>query len=178
MLLFILAEGGSEWLEQYFNYPGLEAWKFLNLAVFTAAAIWVLRKPINTALLARRGAIQQELLDAQNERERALAQVTEANDLLSRLDAEVRTVREQASQEAESERQRVAAATTAEMEKLKEQARREIDRAARLARKELRRRLAKRSVELARESIRNQMRPEDDTLLIKENIGELRRITV
>jgi len=177
MLLLILA-GGSEWLEQYFNYPGLEAWKFLNLAVFTAAAIWVLRKPINAALLARRGAIQQELLDAQNERERALAQVTEANDLLSRLDDDVRTIREQARQEAESERQRVAAATTAEMDKLKEQAQREIDRAARLARKELRQHLAKRSVELARESVRNQMRPEDDTLLIKENIGQLRRITV
>jgi F0F1-type ATP synthase membrane subunit b/b' len=177
MLLLILA-GGSEWLEQYFNYPGLEAWKFLNLAVFTAAAIWVLRQPINAALLARRGAIQQELLDAQNERERALAQVTEANDLLSRLDDDVRTIREQARQEAESERQRVAAATTTEMEKLKEQAQREIDRAARLARKELRQRLAKRSVELARESVRNQMRPEDDTLLIKENIGELRRTTV
>lgn len=177
MLLLILA-GGSEWLEQYFNYPGLEAWKFLNLAVFTAAAIWVLRKPINTALLARRGAIQQELLDAQNERERALAQVTEANDLLSRLDDDVRTVREQARQEAESERQRVAAATTTEMEKLKEQAQREIDRAGRLARKELRKHLAKRSVELARESVRNQMRPEDDTLLIRENIGELRRTTV
>jgi F0F1-type ATP synthase membrane subunit b/b' len=177
MLLLILA-GGSEWLEQYFNYPGLELWKFLNLAVFTAAAIWVLRKPINAALLARRGAIQQELLDAQNVRERALAQLTEANDLLSRLDDDVRTVREQARQEAESERQRVAAATTAEMEKLKEQAQREIDRAARLARKELRQHLAKRSVELAGESIRNQMRPEDDTLLIKENIGELRRTTV
>jgi F0F1-type ATP synthase membrane subunit b/b' len=177
MLLLILA-GGSEWLEQYFNYPGLELWKFLNLAVFTAAAIWVLRKPINAALLARRGAIQQELLDAQNVRERALAQLTEANDLLSRLDDDVRTVREQARQEAESERQRVAAATTAEMEKLKEQAQREIDRAARLARKELRQHLAKRSVELARESVRNQMRPEDDTLLIKENIGELRRTTV
>ena len=177
MLLLILA-GGSEWLEQYFNYPGLELWKFLNLAVFTAAAIWVLRKPINAALLARRGAIQQELLDAQNVRERALAQVTEANDLLSRLDDDVRAVREQARQEAESERQRVAAATTAEMEKLKEQAQREIDRAARLARKELRQHLAKRSVELARESVRNQMRPEDDMLLIKENIGELRRTRV
>jgi len=177
MLLLILA-GGSEWLEQYFNYPGLELWKFLNLAVFTAAAIWVLRKPINAALLARRGAIQQELLDAQNVRERALAQVTEANDLLSRLDDDVRAVREQARQEAESERQRVAAATTAEMEKLKEQAQREIERTARLARKELRQHLAKRSVELARDSLRNQMRPEDDTLLIKENIGELRRTTV
>ena len=87
-------------------------------------------------------------------------------------------LREQARQEAESERQRVAAATTAEMEKLKEQAQREIERTARLARKELRQHLAKRSVELARESVRNQMRPEDDTLLIKENIGELRRTTV
>jgi F0F1-type ATP synthase membrane subunit b/b' len=177
MFLLILAEG-SEWLERYFNYPGLEVWKFLNLTIFAVAAIWVLRKPINAALLARRGAIQQELLDAQNERERALAQVTEANDLLSRLDDDVRTVREQARQEAESERQRVAAATTAEMEKLKEQAQREIERAGRLARKELRRHLAKRSVELARETVRNQMRPEDDTLLIKDNIGELRRTTV
>lgn len=177
MLLLILAEG-SEWLERYFNYPGLEAWKFVNLTIFTAAAIYVLRKKINETLLARRGAIQQELLDAQNERERALAQVNDANSLLSRLDDEVRTVREQARQEAESERQRVAAATTAEMEKLKQQAQREIDRAAKLARKELRQHLAKRSVELARESLRSRMRPEDDRLLIKENIGELRRITV
>lgn len=183
MLLLILAEGteGSgwlEWLERYFNYPGLEAWKFLNLTIFTVAAIFVLRKQINTALLARRGAIQQELLDAQNEHERALAQVAEADSLLSRLDDDVRTVHAQAQQEAESERQRVAAATTAEMEKLKQQAQREIERAAKLARKELRQHLAKRSVELARESLRSRLRPEDDTLLIKENIGELRRTTV
>jgi F0F1-type ATP synthase membrane subunit b/b' len=177
MYLLILA-AGSEWLERYLNYPGLEVWKFLNLTIFTILAIYVLRKPINAALLARRGAIQQELLDAQNERERALAQVTEANSLLTRLEDDVHTIREQARQEAEPERQRVAAATTAEMEKLKEQARREIERAARLARKELRQHLAKRSVELARDSVRNQMRPEDDKLLIKENIGELRRTTV
>lgn len=178
MLLLFLAGEGSEWLEQYFNYPGLEAWKFLNLTIFTVAAIFVLRKKINTALLARRGAIQQELIDAQNEREQALAQVAEANTLLTRLDDEVRTVHEQAQQEAESERQRVAAATTAEMEKLKQQAQREIERAGKLARIELRQYLAKRSVDLARESVRNQMRPEDDTLLIKESIGELRRTTV
>jgi F0F1-type ATP synthase membrane subunit b/b' len=177
-MLFLLFAEGSEWLEQYFNYPGLEAWKFVNLAIFLVAAIFVLRKKINESLLARRGAIQQELLDAQNERERALAQVAEANTLMSRLDNDVSTVRQQAQQEAESERQRVAAATTVEMEKLKQQAQREIERAGKLARKELQKYLAKRSVDLARESIRNQMRPEDDTLLIKENIGELRRIRV
>jgi hypothetical protein len=53
-----------------------------------------------------------------------------------------------------------------------------METADKLARKELRQYLAKRSVELARESVRSQMRPEDDTHLIKENIGELRRTTV
>jgi F0F1-type ATP synthase membrane subunit b/b' len=64
------------------------------------------------------------------------------------------------------------------MEKLKQQSQREIDTAGKLARKELRQFLAQRSIELARESVRNQIRPEDDTALIKENIGDLRRTTV
>jgi F0F1-type ATP synthase membrane subunit b/b' len=163
-----------EWL----NYPGLEAWKFLNLAIFLAAAIYVLRKKINVLLLARRGAIQQELLAAQTQREQALARVAEADDLLSRVDEHVGAIHKQAAQEAETERQRLAQATTNEKDKLKQQAQREIESANKLARKQLRQFLAKRSVELARVSVQNQMRPEDDTLLIKESIGDLRRTTV
>ena len=163
---------------EWFNYPGLEVWKFLNLAIFLAAAIYVLRKKINEALLARRGAIQQELLAAQTEREQALARVAEADDLLSRVDEHVGAIHKQAAQEAEAERQRLAQATTNERDKLKQQAQREIESANKLARKQLRQFLAKRSVELARVSVQNQMRPEDDTLLIKESIGDLRRTTV
>jgi hypothetical protein len=75
-------------------------------------------------------------------------------------------------------RERLAAAAVNEIEKLKQQAQREMEAADKLARKGLRQFLAHRSVELARESVRGQMRPEDDTLLIKENIGDLRRTTV
>jgi len=174
--MLLLASGG-EWME-WFNYPGLEIWKFLNLAIFLAVAIYVLRKKINEALLARRDAIQQELLAAQTEREQALARVAEADDLLSRVDEHVGAIHKQATQEAEAERKRLAEATTSEKEKLKQQAQREIESADKLARKELRQFLAARSVELARESVRRQMRPEDDTLLIKESIGDLRRTTV
>jgi F-type H+-transporting ATPase subunit b len=170
--MLLLASG--EWME-WFNYPGLELWKFLNLAIFTAAGIYVLRRPISQALLARRESIQQEIVAAQLERERALAQVAEADAMLSKLDKDVLAVREQARKEAEAERQRLAASTAQEIEKLKQQASREIETADKVARKELRQFLAKRSVELARESVRNQMRPEDDTHLIKESIGELRR---
>ena len=164
--------------ESWFNYPGLELWKFLNLAIFTAAAVFVLRKKINEALLARRDAIKKELISAQEEHERALAKIAEADSLLSRLDDDVRAVHKQADEEAKSERQRLAAGTEREIEKLKQQSQREIETAGKLARKELRQYLAQRSIELARESVRSQMRPEDDTTLIRENIGELRRTTV
>ena len=172
LLLFV-----SEWME-WFNYPGLEIWKFLNLAIFTGAGIYVLRKPISQALASRRESIQQELIRAQTEREQALARVAEAEDLLTRVDEHVGAIHKQAQQEAEAERKRLAAAEAQEIEKLKQQSQREIESADKLARKELREFLAARSVELARESVRSQMRPEDDTLLIKENIGDLRRTTV
>ena len=163
---------------EWFNYPGLELWKFLNLAIFTGAGIYVLRKPINQALLARREAIQQELIDAQQQREQALARVAEADSLLGRLEEDVHTIQEQAREEAKSERQRIAASTEREMEKLKQQAQRDMETADKLARKELRQFLAEMSVQMARESIRTQMRPEDDAALIRESIGELRRTTV
>lgn len=167
----------SEWLE-WLNYPGLEVWKFGNLAIFTALAVYLLRRRISEALIARREAIRQELLRAQGERDRALAQLAEADTLLIRLDTDIQAVRAQALQEAESERQRLAASTVSEMEKLKQQAQREMETADKVARKGLRQFLATRSIQHARESIRGQMGPDDDARLIKENIGELRRTSV
>jgi F-type H+-transporting ATPase subunit b len=163
---------------EWYNYPGLELWKFANLAIFTGLGIYILRKPISQALASRREAIQQELVKAQNERDQALARVAEADSLLTRLDDDVRKVQEQAREEVTSERQRIAASTEREIEKLKQQAQREMETADKLARKELRQFLAEKSVQRARESIRVQMRPEDDTALIRESIGELRRTTV
>jgi len=163
---------------EWYNYPGLELWKFANLAIFTGLGIYVLRKPISQALASRREAIQQELVRAQNERDQALARVAEADSLLARLDDDVRKVQEQAREEVTSEQQRIAASTEREIEKLKQQAQREMETADKLARKELRQFLAEKSVQMARESIRVQMRPEDDTALIRERIGELRRTTV
>jgi len=163
---------------EWYNYPGLELWKFANLAIFTGVGIYILRKPISQALQSRRGAIQQELITAQNERDQALARVAEADSMLSGLDDDVRKVQEQAREEVTSEQQRIAASTEREIEKLKQQEQREMETADKLARKELRQFLAEKSVQMARESIRVQMRPEDDTALIRESIGELRRTTV
>lgn len=166
-----------EW-QDWFNYPGLEIWKFLNLAIFTTAAIYVLRRPISQALASRREAIKQELVQAHEKKARAEAKLAEADSLLSRLDADVRSVQQQSQQEAELERQRLAASTVRELEKLKQQADRDIETANKAARKQLRQFFAKRSVDVARETVRGRMRPEDDRQLIEQSIGELRRARV
>ncbi len=86
--------------------------------------------------------------------------------------------RNNAREEADSERHRIAASTSREIEKLKQQAEREMETADKVARKELRQFLAQRSIEVARESVRGQMNPDDDRVLIEESIGELRRARV
>lgn len=173
MITLGFAEGAT-----WFNYPGLELWKFLNLAIFLAFAIYVMRRRISEALGSRREAIQQELLDAQETKARAVAKMAEADSLLSRLDADVHAVHLQSRQEAESERQRVAQATAREIEKLKQQAQREMETADKVARKSLRQFFAQKSVDVARQTVRSEMQPEDDRHLIETSIGELRRARV
>jgi F-type H+-transporting ATPase subunit b len=173
MILLAFAEGTT-----WYNYPGLELWKFANLAIFTAIGIYILRRPISEALGARRAAIQRELVEAQEQKAQAIAKMAEADSLLNRLDSDVHSVHEHARQEADSERNRVAAATSREIEKLKQQAEREMETADKVARKELRKFLAQRSVEVARETVRGRIDHDDDRALIEESIGELRRARV
>ena len=163
---------------EWVNYPGLEVWRFVNLAIFVGLGIYLLRSKISQAMLARGEAIRQELLAARKERELAQAKRDEAESLLAGVDADVRAVQEQAKAEAKAEIERQATATDREIEKLRQQGQREMETAAKLARKQLRQHFAMRSIEFARESIQHQIRPEDDTALIRENIGDLRRTTV
>ena len=165
-------------LPEWFNYPGLEAWKFLDLAIFVGVMIYILRRPIADALAGRRDAIKQEMVDAEMKRARAMEKANEAQAQLEHLDADIQSVREQANKEAESERERQAAATTRELDKLKQQANREMETADKVARKQLREFFAMKSIDVARQSIRTQMRPEDEAALINESVGELRRTRV
>src|ERR1051325_1195536 len=120
-MLLLISPETMEWLNGWANYPGLEIWKFLNLAIFLAAGIYILRRPISAALASRRDAIRQELVTAQTEREQALARVAEAEDLLSRVDEHASAIHKQAQNEAKTEKERLAAATASEIEKLKQQ---------------------------------------------------------
>ena len=178
MVLFALlidSSGWMEWAETYLNYPGLEAWKFINLTLFVVAGIFIVGKKLTAALAARREGIQQLLAKADSEREAAQLRLTEAETLVAHIDDDVAAIHDRAKVEVRMERERLAEATEKEIEKMRSQAQREIERAGKVARLELQRFLANRSIELARDSVRSQIKPEDDSRLIDENIGHLRR---
>jgi len=162
-----------EWLE-YLNYPGLEIWKFADLAIFLAVVIFILKTPLNRLLATRAESIRKQIVEAQQDRDRASEELSEAETKVGRLDREVENVQRQAREEAELERKRQTAAAEHEMQRLRAQADRELELAHKTARRELQRFLASRSIEVAREAVSNQLRPEDDVRLIRERVRELR----
>jgi len=170
LLLFAGTEEPRWW-----DYPGFELWKFVNLAIFVIALIFAMRKFVGLPekFRDRKETIKRELARAQRERDAALAKLKEVEERLGRLDIEVATIKELSSREAREERERIALSTEAEIAKLSEQAAREIESAGKAARRELRRYTAEQSVRLAEELVRREMKPEDDARLIATNIEDL-----
>ncbi len=179
--IFFLAEivaldvdGSTPW----WNYPGLELWKFVNLLIFIVCALYLhsrFGRPIREALRSRGEGIKRDLLRAQEERDRALAKLAEVEARFANLDAEIVRIREKASLEAEAEKQRIAAATEVDIGKARELAKREIESAGKTARHELRKFAAAESVRLAEELLKREIRPEDDVRLTTLNVQELGR---
>ena len=170
IILFAPAEGESA---PWWNIPSFEAWRWLNLIIFVAVFVYILRRPVSEAMRARREGIRRDLMQAQEERNAALAKLEEVEARLARLDAEVSSVREQSEREATEERERIRKSTEEETRKLREQAQREIESAGKAARQELREFAADQSVRLAEEMIRRDIKPEDDARLVSLRVEEL-----
>ncbi|MGH9427990.1 MAG: hypothetical protein ACRD2L_17030, partial [Terriglobia bacterium] len=155
-----------EWIDAWLNYPGLEAWKFLNLFIFIGLAFLLHRRfgrPLREALRARGEGIKRELLRARAERDQALAKLAEVESRFANLDAAVARVKERAEAEAEAEKRRMSEATEAEIGKIQEQAKREIESAGKAARQELRKFAAQESVRLAEGILEREIGPADDS---------------
>src|SRR5207248_11241864 len=114
---------------RWWDYPGFELWKFINLAIFVSALVYILTRKVKLgeAFKTRRETIKQELARAQKERDAAIAKLKEVEERLARLDNEVVAIQEQSKREAAEERERIASSTEVEITKLSQQGQREIE---------------------------------------------------
>ena len=160
---------------KWWDYPGFELWKFVNLFIFVALLVYILvrKAKLGDAFRARRESIKAELEKARAERDAALAKLKEVEARLSGLDNQVATIKEKSKTEAAAERERIARSTEAEIAKLTAQGQRDIENAAKTAKKDLRRFTAEQSVRLAEDMIKQDIQLEDDARLIARNIDEM-----
>jgi len=169
VLFFALLETVPPW----WDYPGLELWKFVNLGVLITALMYFVKPKISEAFRERGETIRRELIEARQERDEALARLATVEARLKTLDGEVAALHEQSQLQAEAERERIANETQREMAGLREQAQREIESAGKTARQRLRRFAAHQSVIYAEELLRRDLRADDDARLIKLNVDQL-----
>src|SRR5437667_10836226 len=122
---FLVAAAEPRW----WDYPGFELWKFINLGIFVLALVYFLTKKVKLgeSFKNRRENIKSELARARQERDAALAKLKEVKERLSRLDSEVATIKEQSKHQAEQERKRIARSNEKDNDKQKEQAQKEIE---------------------------------------------------
>jgi len=165
--------GFTDFYNHYLNFPGFEAWRFLNLAIFVAVIIYLVKKPVSNAFKTKRETIRAELIKAEAEKQSALAQLTATEAKFARLDAETQTIRGRAEQEADEEKSRIAGQTDSEISKLREQANNEIERNSQIAHNELRRFSAEESIRLAEEKIKREINQEKDAQIVRANIQSI-----
>jgi F0F1-type ATP synthase membrane subunit b/b' len=169
-LTFIFSSDSPPW----WDYPGFELWKFVNLALFVGLLVYVLMKAdIRGAFRARGESIKAELEKARTERDAALAKLKEVEELLAGMSDQVSSINQRSKTEAEEERKRISLSTQEEIAKLTSQAQREIENAAKVAKTELRNFAAAESIRMAEDLIKRDMRPEDDARLMMHNVEEM-----
>jgi F-type H+-transporting ATPase subunit b len=169
-LIFILSSDSPPW----WDYPGFELWKFVNLALFVGLLVYVLKKAdIRGAFRARGDSIKAELEKARTERDAALAKLKEVEERLAGMSDQISAINQRSKVEVEQERKRIAQTTQEEIAKLTAQAQREIENAAKAARVGLKNFAAEESIRMAEELIKRDLRPEDDARLMMHSVEEM-----
>ncbi len=165
--------GFTEFYNNYLNYPGFEAWRFINLAIFVALLVYVLRKPLSEQFKAQREAIRADLIRAEEEKQAALVQLTATEAKLAALESEKENIIRKAREEAEAEKARIIETANHEVARMQEKITSEMSRLTLQTRSELRRFSAEESIRLAEEKVKAKLNADSDSRLIKASIADI-----
>ncbi len=176
--LVLAAPGGGEsgfmhFYNQYFNIPGFEAWKFLNLAIFVALMAYFAKKPLTDAFKSKREQIRAELIKAEEEKQAALAKLTETEAKIAQLENEKDNILKNAREEAAYESKRLEEQTNIEANRLRKQSEADLTRLSKQSHAHLRRFSAEESIRLAEEKLRTQIDDGIDARLVRASIQEI-----
>ncbi len=161
------AEPGNRW------GAWLEVGRFFNLVLVVVILVLVVRKPLVSFFSGRTRAIHEQLAEAQRAKREAEAKLAEMQLRMSRLDDELREIKDAAEKEARFEYERLIEAAERERDKILERSKQEIEEAVRAAKKALKIHTAELSVKLAEDIIMSEMTEADSERLLSSFIAKL-----
>ena len=162
-------------IENWLDYPGFEAWRFVNLFLFVGAAIYLHQRfgrPISEALRSRASKIKLELENARKRKQLAEAALREVESRLSHIDGKLAEIHAHAEAEALAEAERIRQATQVEVSKLRAQAEREVAKILKGAQLEVRGFAAAEGIKEAELLIRRDLDPSADAKVIIMSANE------
>jgi F-type H+-transporting ATPase subunit b len=180
--IILASESGnsSGWLaafnhfwESYFNNPGFPLWKFINLAIFVGLLVYLAKKPLSEAFKTKREVIRAELIKAEEEKQAAMAKLTEVESKTAQLESEKDRVILTSQIEAENEKRRISEQTESDIAKIRSQAEAEIVRTKTVAQNQLRKFSAEESIRLAEQMLREKLGAASDADLVRVGINNL-----
>jgi F-type H+-transporting ATPase subunit b len=144
-----------------------ELFKWINFAIVAAVLIWLFGKVLPPIFRARAEKIGATITKATAAKAEADRKLREAEQRLSRLEEEVRGLREQAQREIAAEAERIRALAKSDAEKIGVATKSEIQAAERAARIELKALAAKLAVDGAESLLAKQLTPQTQDALIE-----------
>jgi F-type H+-transporting ATPase subunit b len=149
------------------EHGNLEIWKWANFAVLAGGLGYLVKKNAGPFFDGRSQQIRKDMVEAQEARRQAEARAADVDRRLASLDTEIAALRGESQKEAQSETERLARHTAAEIAKIQAHSEQEIASAGKAARMELKRFSAALAIQLAEQRIRSRMTPETQEALVR-----------
>ena len=160
-------EGGSK------SWEWEDTFRVMNFAVLAIALVFLLRKPLAQALNSRIKGIKDQLDDLEARKDEAEKKLAEYNAKLSQLEKEAEKIVEDYIKQGNEAKQRILKEAASSAEKLKAQARRNIDHEFEQAKLKLQAEIFESSLKKAEEIIKNKFSEDDQDRIVDEYLKKV-----
>jgi len=155
------------------GWVATDTYRVMNFVVLLGALIFVLRKPISQSLSSRIKGIREQLESLEAQKAEAEKQLAQYNEKLSQLEKEAGKIVEDYIKQGNDARARILQEAESSAEKLKAQARRNIEHEFEQAKLKLQDEIFETSLAKAEEIIKSKISDEDQDKIVDEYLKKV-----
>ncbi|MEW5984796.1 MAG: ATP synthase F0 subunit B [Acidobacteriota bacterium] len=174
LMLPLVAVASEEAEGEHAGNPILEmVAKVVNFGVLAGTLVYFLRSPMASYLTNRKVQIRRDLVRAREMKEAATAQLTQIDEKMAALPAELEALRKAGAEEVVAEESRIRGAAEHERMRLLENTKRDLQLQLRIAERTLTRHAAELAIAVATDRAKQTITDQDQRRLVERYLGQV-----